>query len=384
MRSLLYISFLNEDIRPGYKSKIHSQCEAFSNLNTETYLYIVNNNGIIIYKINGNKEEIIKEIPANRSRFLTRRNIIDELFLFKIFIESLIEFVNNLKPDIIYVRRILPITFKLIKALKSFKEKGITVLYEYPTFPWEKEMLRNKQLIFYVIDKLLYKFLVKSVSKVVVVGTKGSLSDKYIEISNAISLNRIPKRIPTENNKKTINLLGVAHVSLFHGYDRLIEGLKSYYNSQNEYQIVFNIVGPVDKRLNLEGMVEKYNLNNYVKFLGYKTGSELDRLFNEADIGIGCLGVHRKGIHYLNSLKNREYAARGIPFIFSECDVIIEQKKPNFILKMSENDMPININDIIAFYNSPKDSVEEIRKFANESLSWDTQMKKVYDNLKDN
>ena len=47
----LYITFLNEDIRPGYKMKIHSQCKAFYDLGYDSYLYIVKKFGMGLYKI---------------------------------------------------------------------------------------------------------------------------------------------------------------------------------------------------------------------------------------------------------------------------------------------------------------------------------------------
>ncbi|MEG2480028.1 MAG: hypothetical protein RSA50_07120, partial [Mucinivorans sp.] len=43
-----------------------------------------------------------------------------------------------------------------------------------------------------------------------------------------------------------------------------------------------------------------------------------DDLFEQADIAIGSLARHRSGITTIKTLKNREYAARGIPFIYSE------------------------------------------------------------------
>ena len=49
-------------------------------------------------------------------------------------------------------------------------------------------------------------------------------------------------------------------------------------------------------------------------------GKELDELFDLADFAIGSLARHRSHIDKIKTLKNREYAARGIPFIYSETD----------------------------------------------------------------
>ena len=49
-----------------------------------------------------------------------------------------------------------------------------------------------------------------------------------------------------------------------------------------------------------------------------QTGEELNELFNRADFAIGSLGRHRSGIYNIKTLKNREYAARGLAFMYSE------------------------------------------------------------------
>mgnify|MGYP000644641746 CR=1 FL=1 len=41
-------------------------------------------------------------------------------------------------------------------------------------------------------------------------------------------------------------------------------------------------------------------------------------MFEQADFAIGSLGRHRSGITHIKTLKNREYAARGLAFTYSE------------------------------------------------------------------
>ena len=382
MKKLLYLTFLNEDIRPGYKNKIHAQCQGFSNVGVTTELIIVKNEGIARYSFEKGKIDVLEYKKINRNRLLEKRNIIDEFFLFLDWIKYGKEISLNSKPDIVYIRRVLPITPSLLSLLKYLKKRNIKIVYEYPTWPWEKEMLIEKQYLFYLIDKLFFSKLEKIVYKFSIVGAKESeFNKKNIYISNAINVDMLSLKKEEIKTEKSVRLITVAHVSIFHGYDRLIEGLKNYYSKKQEIDVYFDIVGPVDRKLGLENLVEKYNLKKYVKFLGYKTGSELDEIFNIADIGIGCLGVHRKGISQLNSLKNREFAARGIPFIFSEYDEVIEKENPKFILKLPQNDTAVDIEDVIEFYSKEKETKEEIRNFARDYLSWDTQMKKIIENL---
>jgi hypothetical protein len=67
----------------------------------------------------------------------------------------------------------------------------------------------------------------------------------------------------------------------------------------------------------------------------------LDELFEQADMGIGSLARHRSGITHIKTLKNREYAARGLPFIYSEMDSDFEGKP--YILKAKADESPIEI-----------------------------------------
>jgi len=173
----------------------------------------------------------------------------------------------------------------------------------------------------------------------------------------------------------------VANVNTFHGYDRIIKGLKNYYSKEQELRVVFHIVGNISRGLKLKELVNSLNLQDCVIFHGHKEGNELDRLFDKSQVGIGCLGVHRKNVRSLNSLKNREYTARGLPFIYSENDLALEKNSPEFIYKPSFDDSDINIEKIIDFYMNLNISSSQIRKFAEKHLDWETQMEKVFNKI---
>ena len=91
-------------------------------------------------------------------------------------------------------------------------------------------------------------------------------------------------------------------------------------------------------------------------------------------MAIGSLARHRSGITNIKTLKNREYAARGLSFIYSEQDSDFEDKP--YILKVPADESPIDIRLIIEFYQKRKMSPLEIRNSI-QSLSWVEQMKKV-------
>lgn len=102
----------------------------------------------------------------------------------------------------------------------------------------------------------------------------------------------------------------------------------------------------------------------------------MDDVFNQCQFAIGSLGRHRSGITVIKTLKNREYATRGIPFIYSEQDDDFDQQP--YIIKAPADETPIDIQQIIDFLNNFSMQPEDIRKTV-ESLQWKYQMQKVVD-----
>ena len=75
-------------------------------------------------------------------------------------------------------------------------------------------------------------------------------------------------------------------------------------------------------------------------------------------------------------MKNREYATRGIPFIYSEIDSDFEDKP--YIIKALPDESPIDIRQIVDFIDSHDFNPAAIRKTV-ENLTWKIQMKRVVD-----
>ena len=127
-----------------------------------------------------------------------------------------------------------------------------------------------------------------------------------------------------------------------------------------------------------ERYIKQYNIEKYIIFHGQQYGKELDDLFNETDFAIGSLARHRTKIDKIKTLKNREYAARGIPFIYSETDDDFDNMP--YIHKVPANESPINIFDILKFYNELNITPEQIRDSI-KHLSWKIQMEKIIKEL---
>jgi hypothetical protein len=169
----------------------------------------------------------------------------------------------------------------------------------------------------------------------------------------------------------------VAEIHFWHGFDRLIHGLGKYYQSNPTLPVYLHLVGDFFGAREKEDIltpIQTYGLEKCVICYGNQSGEALNSIFNQCDFAIGSLARHRSGITHIKTLKNREYAARGFGFIYSETDDDFEQMP--YILKVPADESAIDIKQLISFYQSQTLSPGEIRNSI-QHLSWKEQMKRV-------
>lgn len=200
---------------------------------------------------------------------------------------------------------------------------------------------------------------------------------KTVGIFNAVN----KKDVLICNEKREdddIILIGVANISNWHGYDRLIKGMKKYYSDGNSLcneKVRFLIIGEGIEKENLQRMTNELELNEYVEFLGSKFGDELERLYQKSHIGVSSLALFRAGGGH-DPIKTKEYVAKGIPVIIGYDDRVLS-KELDFIFSVSEDETYINVRDILNKYKSMKSTSAEITKYALDNLTWDAQIKKI-------
>ena len=201
----------------------------------------------------------------------------------------------------------------------------------------------------------------------------------YLVNGNGIDVSSVPLRNAPSFDGKTLDLLCVAHVAKWHGLDRLIKGITNY---NGETEIKFHIIGEGTEIKKLKSLVSILKLEKYVIFHGFKTGKELDRFFDRCHIAVGSLGLHRISLRSSSILKVREYCARGIPFIIASTDLDFPDDFP-YMMRVPANDEPVNIKELIDFFDSIKDEnyIEEMRNYARNKLDWTAKMKPVIDKL---
>ena len=268
-----------------------------------------------------------------------------------------------------------------INMVRKMKKAGMKVVMEIPTYPYDAEYISQSMSKQIFQDRIFRKQLAKQLDAIVTFSDYHEIfGKKTIQISNGIDFDSIKiKKSSTSDSSSVINLIGVAEIHPWHGFDRIIKGLVNYYAKPQKMVVRFHIVGYFffnDDEILFKQLIADNHLEDYVILHGKKHGEELDQLFDACDFGIGSLGRHRVGIDKIKTLKNREYAARGIPFIYSETDEDFDNKE--YVMKAPADETAIDINSIINFYKKLTSSPIEIRNSI-KNLSWDHQMKKVID-----
>lgn len=271
-----------------------------------------------------------------------------------------------------------PFTIHMVNRMKSH---GAKVVMEIPTYPYDQEYIKGAALKLF-IDRSFRNHLAAVLNGIVTFSNEKYIFGKQtIRISNGIDFDEIPIKKQINDTTHEMHLLGVAEVHYWHGFDRLIHGLVEYYRTNPEYKVYFHIVGPLYGKREEEEIlpaIRDNQLEPYILLHGPLHGKELDKLFENADLAIGSLGRHRSGITYIKTLKNREYAARGLAFIYSETDEDFDQKP--YVWRISPNESPVDILKLIDFQRSQTMSPQEIRESV-QSLSWTSQMQKVINEI---
>lgn len=282
------------------------------------------------------------------------------------------------------------IDFWSVMNFKKINKKGVPIYIEIPTFPYDYEF-KHKWILYK--DKIMRKFLQKYVKKIFTYSNHSKIFNiPCINISNFVDSELISKKKDYSINNE-INLIAVASLKFWHGYDRVIEGLNNYYSDSsniNKKIVKFHMVGDGETLQLYLNLVQKYHLEKYVFFYGIKKGKDLDKIYDQCDIGVDSLGRHRCGVYYNSSLKGKEYMMKGLPIISGVETELDNMKDYPYYLKIPSTDEAVDINNVIQFYNKiykNKDKnkiISYISNKANDLFNIDITMKPILDELQNN
>ena len=376
---ILFLVYHGFSEASGISKKIHYQVKGLQENGYEVHLcyYDFDSNGHRCRFVN---DKVIKDYGKG----------VLAGFLQRIDFGCIYEYCKKYEIQFVYARcfqNANPFLIRLFKKLRKLDIKSVT---EIPTYPYDQEFVGFPFMtrMGLKIDQLFRTQLSKQMNAIVTFSDAENIfGQRTIRISNGVDMDSIPLHQYNSSSDGSVHLIGVAEVHYWHGFDRLIAGLGEYYkNTDSPRQVYFHIVGGVAQNemygsIHAPGFAEliaQYNIQKYVIFHSQLFGGELNAVFNQCCFAIGSLARHRSGISVIKTLKNREYATRGIPFIYSEQDSDFENQP--YILKAAPDESPINIMQILDFIDNHQFKPEEIRKSI-EHLSWKKQMKCVIESV---
>ena len=366
MDKCLYITFQPLEEGDGASMKALAQKDAFEHL------------GFDVNIVYGKKKDGSLDYYAGDELLVSNIRWRHIIFSNKLY-NSILDYIKNGRYGILYIRYGINASKPFADFLGRCNDIRCKIFLEIPTYPYDRENKTGfspsslKKRIYSQIEKKYRCQLEKSVYRVVTFSAdKNIYGIPTIQISNAVS--KIPTPYICPPIAEEFNMVTVASIAFWHGIDRLIEGLNKYRDCEIKVHL-FVVGGGDDNEIRfLRGLVSKYGLYDFVTFTGPLTGKDLDNVFSKCHVAIGCLGCHRKNIKEVKSLKNVEYAMRGIPFVYSETNYDFDGK--SYVYKAPNDDSAINIQNIIDFVKEMKCSPEEIRESV-KNFTWEIQLRKI-------
>lgn len=371
---ILFLVYHGFSAYSGISKKIHYQVKGLKESGNDTRLcyYDYNECGHRCRYVDG---RVLKDYGSGKIAGLRQRMDYDCIY----------DYCVNEQIEMVYARCFQNANPWLIGFFKKLKQRGIHAVTEIPTYPYDQEFnhFEWKMRAELKIDQLFRKRLYRYMDALITFSDAEYIfGQRTIRISNGVDIDSIPLHKPilpyTNSSQHPLHMIGVAEVHPWHAFDRVMKGMGKYKGGR---EVFFHVVGgvhPYRMKTDFAPIIEKYDLKNKIIFHGPLFGEKLTSVFNQCQFAIGSLGRHRSGITIIKTLKNREYATRGIPFIYSEQDSDFDHMP--YVLKAPADETPINIQQIIDFMDYFDMKPIEIRKTV-EHLSWRIQMQKVVDQI---
>ncbi len=288
------------------------------------------------------------------------------------------------KYDVVYVRYI-PFPPNAAGLGRAQRRAGGKLVMEIPTYPQTNDV--PEKLLYRIALKLNNSFLHRFTRYVDLIALIGEKPDgpvygcSTVNIGNGVDVERLPQRVP-EDPADGVHLLLLATMYNAQGYDRLLAG---YTEQTLRLPLFVHLVGNdydgTAKALMAEA--EQIGAGDRWTYHGPQYGEALDALFNRCDVGVGCLGLYRKGCECSSVLKVREYLGRGIPTAYAGRDDMLTAEA-DFLLKLPNDATPIDLQALYELGMRTKGRAElpsQIRAYARAHMSWDEQMRKVLEGV---
>lgn len=275
--------------------------------------------------------------------------------------------------DYIYFRKPSYLTVHLRQTLKKIKQrnKNVKIVMEIPTYPYDNEYSGMKDLPFLLKDRYNRRLLHGCIDHIFFIADQGHASLFGIPASriiNGIDLSIIPIRIPIIDD--VIDICAVAKFSQWHGYERLLLGMKKYYATGGHREFKLHMVGDGPELPYYKNMSEDPLIRDRVIFYGSLHGKALEDIYDQADLGACSLGFYKSGAQVSSILKSREYLAKGLPMITGCTTDILDEHVSDFYIEYPNDSSPLDFTKILSFYDAKYQNMHTVKRLALDMRSY--------------
>lgn len=377
MAKVLFIMKYPLEDAYSVKNKFNGQIAAVDDMGHDAYYVAYDKKHT--YLIHQGEKTVIKDIWFGNWKMYIHTKAFTDLF------DSVCRVLKTIHIDVAYIRS-CPLSYNGYRMFRALKKNDVKIVVEIPTYPGSREKQPTFLRRLYTrYSSFWWDRVHPMLTMYTLIGEKADSigSVPAININNGTNVQLLPLRQPCFEKGK-IHLLALAAMSDWQGYDRIIEGIAQLDDNQKN-RVILHMVGGEGNGALAKWTVlsRKLGLENQVIFHGEMNGAELDDFFNQSDVGIGSLGLYRKGFQTSSILKLREYCSRGLPFVYAAEDPAIDTSQP-FCMQVSNDDSIIDVAAIMDFaekMRNESDLPAVMRQYARENMSWEVQFKKVFDAL---
>ena len=372
---ILFVGKRSFDESSGVEKKLNGEIAAFENLGNEVWYTAFDKDGAWLVS------------KAKKKLLFSKKNngILGGYVAYERAIQRSLS-ASGVDFDFCYIRKALCSPMH-IASLRQLKQRGVRIVEEIPTFPYDAEYEKASGIvpkIWLAIDRLFRNRMKRYLDGIATFDMSDLIFGvPTIKISNGIDASLLPlHKMPKDDG--ILNVISVSKTAYWHGIDRFIVGLSQYIKEGGKTRVTLHIVGEGPETEKLKKLTSELDVEHSVIFYGELWGEKLDEVFKVCSVALSSIAIHRKNVIFSAELKNREYMARGIPFVFSAKDMLLP-KEANYFYKISEDDTAVDIKKIVEFYETIRrdDTVaKQMRDYALEYMSWEIQMKKVLEFLR--
>lgn len=277
--------------------------------------------------------------------------------------------------DYVYFRHSFfnPAALRLFKRIKRINPQTI-IIVEISTYPYKQEFKGPVKRILSWVDLLSARALRNNVDYVASCSPdEHILNIPVLHFSNGLmrSVDTNVARIP---NFDALRMVAIAsNISYWHGFDRIIAGVQTYMKAGGK-KIRLDIIGEGTAKKELQQQVQSLGLQDVIFFIDKIPSEEVINRLRDYDLAFSTLGMHRKGVHYDSSMKSRDYAYAGVPFVLCTPDASFETDGPYWKYVPNTNeaiDIAASIQFLEQLQLSHPDYQHELSAFATKTLDWE-------------